>query len=153
MSKKRFVHMGCPVARALDEIGDWWTLLVIREAFYGVDTFSQFQKKLGVAKNVLTQRLDLLVEQKVMQRVRKRPEVDRATYQLTDKGHALLPVVIALMQWGNAWIFGEGHETLKVLDANDRQPIAQIKVRAHDGRVLSIADLRFRAGPGVAAVS
>jgi DNA-binding HxlR family transcriptional regulator len=148
VARKRFSDMNCPAARALDEIGDWWTLLIVREAFYGADTFSEFQARLGVAKNVLTDRLNALVDHAIFERVQTRPDVERYTYRLTPKGRDLLPVLVALMQWGDRWVFGEEARPLHVVDAKSRQPIAQIAVTSHDGRELGVADLRFRPGPG-----
>lgn len=148
MSRKRFTEMNCPAARALDEIGDWWTLLIVREAFYGTSTFSEFQERLGIARNILTDRLSALVESGVLRRLPTKPDVERYAYVLTKKGSDLLPVLVALMQWGDRWVFGEGNEPLKLLDAQTRAAISQIAVTAKDGRPLTIADLRFRAGPG-----
>lgn len=148
MSRKRFTEMNCPAARALDEIGDWWTLLIVREAFYGTETFSGFCDQLGIAKNILTDRLNALVENGVMERGAAKPGAERGTYALTDKGRALLPVLVALMQWGDRYVFGAGEEPLRVLDAHTKSPIAPIEVRARDGRALTIEDLRFRPGPG-----
>jgi len=148
MSRKRFTDMNCPAARALDEIGDWWTLLIVREAFYGTDTFTGFQERLGVAKNILADRLNALVANDVMMRIRPRPDVERYAYTLTDKGRDLLPILVALMQWGDRWVFGKGAEPLRLVDAKDKAPIARMEVTAKDGRALAIDDLRFRAGPG-----
>jgi DNA-binding HxlR family transcriptional regulator len=148
MSRKRFTDMNCPAARALEEIGDWWTLLIVREAFYGTATFSEFQERLGIAKNILTDRLNALVESGVMAREQTRPEVERYTYALTDKGRDILPILVALMQWGVRWVFGEKRRPLQILDSKDKAPIARIAVTARDGRMLQIEDLRFRAGPG-----
>lgn len=90
----------CPVARALDVVGDWWTLLIIRDAYAGVTRFGDFQKRLGVAKNILATRLKDMVEQGLLQT----SEVGaRSEYQLTDKGRALMPVLVTLAQWGETF--------------------------------------------------
>lgn len=148
MSRKRFTDMNCPAAQALDEIGDWWTLLIVREAFYGTDTFSGFQEQLGIARNILTERLNTLVENGVLERTPTRPGSERSSYRLSDKGRDLLPILVALMQWGDKWVFGAGSEPIRVLDAETRTPIERIAVTARDGRNLTIADLRFHPGPG-----
>lgn len=99
MKRKCLEGDGCPVARALDVVGDWWTLLIIRDAFAGVTRFGDFQKHLGVAKNILATRLKDMVEQGLLQT----SEVGaRSEYQLTDKGRALMPVLVTLAQWGGA---------------------------------------------------
>jgi hypothetical protein len=77
-----------------------------------------------------------------------RPDVERYTYGLTDKGRDLLPILVALMQWGVRWVFGEKHYPLQILDSKGKAPIARIAVTARDGRTLQIEDLRFRPGPG-----
>lgn len=147
MARKRFDDMNCAAAQALEQIGDWWTLLIVREAFYGTATFSEFQERLGIAKNILTERLGALVHHGIFTREQVRPDVERHAYRLAAKGEALLPVLVALMQWGDAWVFrGEG--PLKILDRERKEPIRKIKVEASNGRPLSIADLRFRPGAG-----
>lgn len=139
--------MNCSAAQALEQIGDWWTLLIVREAFYGTSTFNGFQEQLGIAKNILTDRLGSLVESDIMRREQTRPDVDRYTYHLTPKGEALLPVLVALMQWGDTWVFG-GEGPLRLLDSAKREPIAPLEVRAADGKALSATDLRFKPGSG-----
>jgi len=139
--------MNCAAAQALEQIGDWWTLLIVREAFYGARTFTEFQDMLGIAKNILTERLASLVEHGIMTRERVRPEVERYGYRLTEKGEALLPVLVALMQWGDAYVF-DGEGPLRVLDAETRKPIRRMAIESRDGRALSIRDIRFRPGGG-----
>ncbi|KTC36283.1 HxlR family transcriptional regulator, partial [Pseudomonas sp. ABAC21] len=97
MKRKCLEGNGCPVARALDVVGDWWTLLIIRDAFAGVTRFGDFQKHLGVAKNILATRLKDMVEQGLLE---TRDVGARSDYQLTDKGRALMPVLVTLAQWG-----------------------------------------------------
>lgn len=148
MARKRFDHMNCAVAQALEQIGDWWTLLIVREAFYGTTTFSGFQERLGIAKNILAERLQTLVEHNILRREQPKPEVDRHTYHLTEKGHDLLPVLVALMQWGDRWLFGPGREPICILDGEGKRPIRDVAVLDADGRALDIPQLRFRPGPG-----
>ena len=148
MYKKSFDEMNCAAARALEQIGEWWTLLLIREAFYGTATFSGFHVRLGIARNVLAERLKLLVQHGIFHREQPKPGVERYTYHLTEKGRELLPVLVALMQWGDKWIFGEGHEPLRIVDGLQKRAIRKLTVNAADGRPLAIADLRFRPGPG-----
>lgn len=150
MSRKRFLNMNCAAAQALDQIGDWWTLLIVRESLYGASTFTEFQDTLGIAKNVLTERLASLVENGIMAREQARPEVERYNYRLTEKGEALLPVLVALMQWGDTYVFN-GAGPLRVLDAESRAPIRDILVESRDGRALTIRDIRFRPGRGANA--
>ena len=120
MKRKCLEGNGCPVARALDVVGDWWTLLIIRDAFAGVTRFGDFQKHLGVAKNILATRLKDMVEQGLLQT----SEVGaRSEYQLTDKGRALMPVLVTLAQWGQTFTEPEGVGG-QLLDARSLKPPA-----------------------------
>lgn len=148
MSRKRFDEMNCGAAQALEQIGDWWTLLLVREVFYGTTTFSGFLERLGIAKNILTERLKRLVELGIIRREQPKPGVERYTYHLTDKGSDLLPVLVALMQWGDKWVFSKLGEPIKILDSVNHRPVRKVLVTAADGRPLGISDLRFRPGPG-----
>jgi DNA-binding HxlR family transcriptional regulator len=148
MSRRRFNKMNCAVAQALDQIGDWWTLLIVREAVYGRTSFSGFQQNLGIARNILTNRLTHLTKKGILARRQVRPGVDRYFYHLTDKGRDLLPLLVTLMQWGDKWVVGRGGEPVRILDARHRKQIRRIEVTSRDGRPLSIEQLRLRPGPG-----
>lgn len=93
----------CSVARTLDVVGDKWTLLILRDAFYGVRRFEDFTRDLGIARNVLTDRLGRLVEAGVMERRQYEEHPPRSEYRLTRKGRELLPVVLTMMHWGDTW--------------------------------------------------
>jgi DNA-binding HxlR family transcriptional regulator len=147
MARKRFRDAHCSIAQSLDRIGDWWTLLIIRDAFNGVTSFSDFQSGLGVAKNILSNRLSQLVEDGVFERVPSKPGVERFEYRLTEKGYDLLPVLIALMQWGDKWVF-DGQKPWDIIDGKDRQPVRPVSVVSHDGRALKATEVRLRPGSG-----
>jgi DNA-binding HxlR family transcriptional regulator len=148
MYRKRFDEMNCAIAQALEQVGDWWTLLLVREAFYRTRTFTGFSENLGIAKNVLAERLKRLVELGIFRQEQPKPGVERYTYRLTDKGRDLLPVLVALMQWGDKWVFGESCEPIQILDGVRQRPIRKMMVTAADGRPLGISELGFRPGPG-----
>ena len=93
----------CTVARSLEVVGDRWTVLVLRDAFYGVRRFDDFQRNLGIARNILTDRLHKLVAQGVLERQQYQDRPARYEYRLTEKGRDLLPVVLAMMRWGDRW--------------------------------------------------
>jgi DNA-binding HxlR family transcriptional regulator len=127
----------CPVARSLDLIGDWWSLLIIRDALAGTRRFSDFQKSLDVAKNILSIRLKGLVAQGVMEMV---PAADGSVYKeyaLTEKGRALQTVLIALSQWGNEFMYEPGELGSVMVDAKNRKPIQKLELVAADGRHLA----------------
>jgi DNA-binding HxlR family transcriptional regulator len=144
MRRKSFDNAPCPVARSLDVIGDWWSLLIIRDALNGSTRFGEFQRSLGMAKNILTTRLKALVAQGVMEVV---PASDGSAYQeygLTEKGRALLPVLTALGQWGDNFLFTPGEPRSVSIDAKKRRPLRRIEVRAEDGRRLDAKDITVR---------
>jgi len=105
--------MECSVARTLDAIGDRWSLLIIRDAFYGVRRFDDFQRDLGVARNILTDRLNKLVAKGVLERRQYEERPPRFEYRLTDRGRDLLGVVLVMMRWGDRWT-GTGDAPVKI---------------------------------------
>ncbi len=103
MTPTDFSAMDCSVARTLDVVGDKWSLLILRDAFYGVRRFDDFQEDLGIARNVLTDRLQKLVATGVFERRPYEERPPRYEYRLTEKGRALLPVLLAMIAWGDRW--------------------------------------------------
>ncbi len=109
MRRTSFVDMNCSVAQSLELIGDWWTLLILRDALLGVRRFEEFQSNLGIARNVLSTRLDALVEGGIMDRRRYSDRPPRDEYVLTEMGKDLWQVMTVLRQWGDRWIL-DGRE-------------------------------------------
>jgi DNA-binding HxlR family transcriptional regulator len=135
----------CPVARSLDEIGDWWTLLIVRDAFNGAKRFSDFQQSLGLAKNILSARLRTLVSNGILE---KRPSTQRnarSEYHLTEKGRRLRVVLVALRQWGEDNLFAEGDPMWVAHDKANR-PIARLRLMSQDGRPLEPGDIVVTRG-------
>lgn len=134
MQQTRFDAAPCPVARSVDVVGDGWSLLIVRDAFDGSRRFGDFQRGLGVAKNILTSRLRALVDAGVFAVV---PAADGSSYReyaLTPKGRDLFPVIVALRQWGEAHAFGAGEEHSRLVDRERGEPLRPLEVRAADGR-------------------
>jgi DNA-binding HxlR family transcriptional regulator len=132
----------CPIARTLDAIGDWWSLLIIRDALIGTRRFSQFQKNLGVAKNILTVRLRSLVAQGILE---VQPASDGSAYQdyvPTAKARALFPVLVALRQWGEEYAFKPGETCSSLVDRKNGLPLGKLQIRAQDGRLLDQTDTK-----------
>lgn len=130
----------CPVARALDAIGDWWSLLIVRDAFDGMRRFGEFQKSLGVAKNILAARLKALVADGVLESV---PASDGSSYQeytLTAKGRGLFPVMVGLRQWGEDHLYARSEPHSVLIDSALGKPVRRLEVRAQDGRLLGSDD-------------
>ena len=140
MEKLREPLAECSLPAALESMGERWAFLIIRAAFNGLHHFEEFQSELGIARNILANRLVRLTEHGILQREAMPDDRRKIQYTLTDKGAALLPTMIALRQWGERW------ETCVpafpiLVDARDRRPIGDIAVHAHDGRVLKQTDL------------
>jgi DNA-binding HxlR family transcriptional regulator len=127
MRRKALGGMGCSIAKALDVVGDPWTLLILRDALVGVTRFADFSDRLGIPRATLTSRLDMLCESGVMQRESYQDNPPRSAYVLTDKGRALSPVVISLMQWGDQWLREDDPPTTLV-DADTGEPIDPVLV-------------------------
>ena len=108
MQRKSFGNMHCPIARSLERVGEWWSILILRDAFYGLTRFDDFQKNLGVAPNMLTRRLNALVEAGLLERRRYSEHPPRDDYVLTDRGRDFQPVLLALLAWGNRHFAPEG---------------------------------------------
>lgn len=136
------------MAQALDVVGDGWVWMVLREAFLGTRRFADFQRALGVARNVLAERLNHLVEHGILARVDAGRHGTRYEYVLTPKGKDLITVLTALRQWGDRWIAGEGNEPLLIVDRRTGRPIPQIRILGEDGEPVSARDLEVRPGPG-----
>lgn len=148
MTRTSLKEFNCSLARTADIIGDKWTLLILRDAFFGASAFSQFHKSLGVARNILADRLEKLVEHEILEKRQSRPGVARYTYHLTERGQALAPVLIAITQWGDEWIFGQGAEPLHFLDRKQGKPIQSVNVRSSNGQSLGAGDIYIAPGPG-----
>ncbi|MFK3684176.1 winged helix-turn-helix transcriptional regulator [Pseudomonas sp. NPDC088890] len=130
----------CPVARALEVIGDRWALMILRDAFDGLRRFSEFQKNLGLAKNILASRLKLLLESGLLQ---LQPASDGSAYKeyvLTEKGRSVFPIVVGMRQWGERFLFEAGEVRSHLLDSAQGQPVEVLQVRAKDGRALAPED-------------
>ncbi|HVW32063.1 MAG TPA: helix-turn-helix domain-containing protein, partial [Acidimicrobiia bacterium] len=107
MKRTEFASWPCSIARSVDLLGDWWTPLVLREAFLGRRRFDDIQAALGIGRNVLTQRLRRLVEEGMLDRVRYQSKPDRYEYVLTEKGRDFYPVLAAMIAWGDRWLSGD----------------------------------------------
>jgi DNA-binding HxlR family transcriptional regulator len=140
VKRTSFGDADCPVARSVDAVGDWWSLLIVRDAFDGSRRFGEFQRSLGVAKNILSARLKALADNGILDIV---PAPDGSPYNdyvLTAKGEALFPVIVALRQWGEAFSFAAGEPHSELKDRRDGKPLRPLEIHAADGRLLTPAD-------------
>jgi len=129
----------CPLPAAVELIGEKWAFLILRGAFNGLQHFEEFQAGLGIARNILSDRLAKLVAGGILERSSDPSDRRKVVYALTSKGEALLPVLLALRQWGEAW--GNGPADIVLADRQTGRPVKKIRVQAQDGRELSLDDL------------
>src|SRR5499427_3827123 len=144
MRRKSFGNMQCPIARSLERVGEWWSILILRDAFHGLTRFDQFQKSLDIAPNMLTRRLNTLVENGLLERRRYSERPPRDEYVLTERGRDFRPVLWALLAWGNKHFAPEGPSVVLV-DAETSQLADPVLVDRVSGKEMS-PDV-FRSAP------
>ena len=137
----RAAALRCPLPQAIELIGEKWSFLILRGAFNGLQHFEQFQAGLGIARNILSNRLAKLVEGEILTREPDPADRRKVVYSLTRKGEGLLPVVLALRQWGEEW--GHGTREIFLADSRDGKPVKRIAVLAEDGRELKLGDMMW----------
>jgi DNA-binding HxlR family transcriptional regulator len=144
VKRTSFEGDACPIARALDVIGDWWSLLIIRDALLGRRRFGEFQNSLGLAKNILASRLRMLVDEGILS---TGPASDGSAYQdyvLTDKGRGLFPVLVALRQWSEAFDAHPQEIGTRLVDREQGLPVRNLELHSQDGRLLSVDDTTLK---------
>src|SRR5260221_9310869 len=146
MQHKSFGNMPCPIARSLERVGEWWSILILRDALHGFTRFDQFQKSLGIAPNMLARRLDALVAAELLERRRYSEHPPRDEYVLTARGRDFHPVIVALLAFGNKHFAPEGASVLLV-DARTGRAAEPILVDRATGRPLDAPDYVYVAGP------
>ena len=134
----------CPVARSVDLIGDRWSLLVVRDAFDGMRRFGDFQRSLGVARNILSDRLRKLVDAGILEMQDASDGTAYQEYVLTAKGESLFPVVVALRQWGEQHLFEQGERHSVLIDKRTGKPVPRMALQAQDGAALLPAATEVR---------
>ena len=142
MTPVDFAQMECSIARALDAVGDRWSLLILRDSFYGVRRFEDFREDLGVARNILTDRLHKLVAKGVLERVQYADKPPRFEYRLTEKGKDLLPVILTMMKWGNKWTHESEHAPVTLTHTKCGHETEPVVVCSHCGEELVRKELR-----------
>lgn len=146
MKLKSFDHLNCSLAQTLSIIGEHWTMLIIRDVFFGLRRFDQFQKDLGIARNVLSDRLKKLVDADVLE---KSDGPGHPEYRLTEKGLALQPILLSMTHWGDNYYPHPAGKRLTFVDRRDGKPIRQMAVYAADGRKIRTKDVKARRGPAL----
>ncbi len=146
--RARIANEVCSVARAMDAIGDRWSILLLREAYYGVKRFDDFERYVGLASNILSARLKKLTEAGIMTRVRLPEHAGRYEYVLTDKGRDFFPVYLALKKWGDDWLAEPAGPQVIFNDRENGQEIVYPDFRTAGGKSLRLEDIEVVAGPG-----
>ncbi len=143
MQRKRFNTMTCPIARGLDRVGEWWSILILRDAFAGLTRFDAFQKNLGIAPGMLTRRLNALVEGGLLEKHRYSDKPPRDEYVLTARGRDFRPVLLAMMSWGNRHFTPDGIR-VQMVEASTGVPADPVLVDRRTGRPLAEPDYVVR---------
>jgi DNA-binding HxlR family transcriptional regulator len=150
MQHKDFNDMQCPVARSLERVGEWWSILILRDAFNGLTRFDEFEKSLGIAPTTLTRRLNELVDAGLLGRHRYSERPPRDEYVLTTRGVDFRPVVWAMIEWGNKHFSPEGPSVV-IIDAKTGAPAQPMFIDALSGRPLKPPEFKVAAGPAANA--
>jgi DNA-binding HxlR family transcriptional regulator len=148
MKRTSFANWPCSVARTVNLLGDWWTPLVLREAFYGIRRFDHFQSELGIARNTLTDRLNRLVEEGLLRRQPYQSEPVRHEYLLTDKGKDIYPVLAAMSAWGDRWLDNGAGAPVVFHHRECGHDTRPEVVCSHCGGPLTADGVEHRMGPG-----
>jgi len=146
MKHKSFGKMQCPVARSLERVGEWWSILIIRDALHGLTRFDQFEESLGIAPNMLTRRLAALVKAGVLEKRRYSERPPRYEYMLTERGRDFQPVIVAMQTWGNKHFAPEGASVLLV-HAKTGAAADPVMVDRKTGRPLTAPEYVVAPGP------
>ena len=147
MKRSNVAHLNCSIARTLEIVGEWWTLLIVRDVFMGVRRFDDMQRDLGISRNILSDRLATLVDHDILERRPYQQRPERFEYHLTERGADLYPVLAALLRWGDRWASPDGpplrlvhrecgHDT----EGQTTCPVCGVEVGPRD--------VRLKKGPG-----
>jgi DNA-binding HxlR family transcriptional regulator len=147
VQRTSFEDVTCSVAQCLDVVGEWWSLLIVRDAFLGVTRFDDFQARLGISRNILTQRLNRLVDNGVLKRVPYSDHPPRSEYRLTSKGRDLWHVVTAMRQWGDRWAAPAG-PPLQIWHATCGHVVTAVPSCSQCGQPLDARSVTALPGPG-----
>lgn len=148
MSPHNIDSLNCSIANTLDLIGEGWTILILREAFFGSRRFEDFQKHLGIARNILTTRLHKLCDHGILERTPIKEGAKRHEYRLTSMGRDLYPVLIAITQWGDRWLQDPKGAPVKFIERTTGKEIADVSILSKDGRKIKARDMALIPGPG-----
>ncbi|MEM1249156.1 MAG: helix-turn-helix domain-containing protein [Acidobacteriota bacterium] len=144
MKTKSFSDMQCSIARTLEQVGSWWSLLILRDAMMGARRFKHFERSLGIAKNTLTKRLAQLVDAEILERVAAADGSAYDEYVLTERGRELAPVMIALSQWGDKWVAHPNGPSTEIVDGATGERLPKIWPRRENGEWMELNEVGMR---------
>ena len=147
MKRTSVAHFNCSVAQTLEVVGEWWTLLIVRNVMFGQRRFEVIQSDLGIARNILSDRLGTLVEHGVLEKVKYQDAPERFEYRLTEKGRDLFPVIAAMIAWGDKWEAPDG-APIRLLHSCGEFAEPRVTCDKCD-EALALSDVRAKAGPGL----
>jgi DNA-binding HxlR family transcriptional regulator len=146
VKRTALAHHPCSIARAVDVVGEWWTPLILRDVAYGVQRFGEIQQDLGISANILSERLEGLVAEGILERDLYRHRPERHEYRLTQKGAELVPALLALMRWGDRWKWPDGRGPVRVVHGDCGHEVS-VEVRCpHCEREVQTEELRAKPG-------
>lgn len=148
MRRHSFEEMNCSIARTLEVVGEWWTLLILREVFNGVRRFEEMRANLGIARNILTTRLQTLVAHDILERRRYQERPERFEYRLTAKGRDLYPILVAFMGWGDRWTASQDAPPVLLEHKRCGHEGTPVLACVHCGEPVGPFDMRLKPGPG-----
>ncbi len=148
MSKRDFQGLNCSIAQALDQIGEHWTLMILRNAFHGVRRFEDFQKQLSISPTILSARLKKLTNNNILRKEKNKKDGRSIEYRLTEKGLDIYPILIAMLDWGEKYAPSTEGERIRLVDRKEGRPVRPVRVLADDGRPLTPRDVTVLPGDG-----
>lgn len=150
MQRTSFKNMECPAARSLECVGEWWSILILRDAFHGLSRFDEFQSSLGIAPNILTRRLKHLTQNGLLERRMYNPRPQRYEYVLTDKGRDFFPVLVAMLDWGNKHLSPEG-VSVQLADRCSGNLVEPVLLDRHSLSPITAESVVLQPGPAASA--
>jgi DNA-binding HxlR family transcriptional regulator len=148
MERVSFEGRNCSLARSLDVLGDWWNVLIVREALWGTSKFDDFQRNLGMSKSILSKRLKLLLEHEILCKHNRGGSID---YSLTEKGREINAIIVSMLQWGDRWYPHAEGPPVVLVNKKTRSPLSPVKFYDQDGEEVGVSDIGICAGPGADA--
>jgi DNA-binding HxlR family transcriptional regulator len=143
-----FENVVCPIAQTLNIIGEWWTLLILRDIFYGIKRFSLILSHLGISRKVLTNRLNSLMENKIISRKKYQENPVRYEYIPTESGRALFPIIVSLMHWGDTWIYNNENIPIQLVDDHQRK-ITPLLINQNTQEPIKYGRVHLRPGSSI----